>query len=152
MTVNGDYTNGVSVMDRHLARAYEALKIASAMQTWLNALPVDVTAYTPVQKPDTGSGVGLTEAPRGALGHWVTIRGGRIANYQCVVPTTWNAAPRDEKGNPSPYEAALPGHSLAVPDQPLEILRTVHSFNPCMACAVHLMSPEGEETLRVQVL
>jgi hydrogenase large subunit len=151
-----------STMGRLLAEAIDTKIIGDRMAGWFDELMANISRgdlrthnpalFDPATWPAEVKGFGYTEAPRGALGHWVTIRGGRIANYQCVVPTTWNAAPRDEKGNPSPYEAALPGHSLAVPDQPLEILRTVHSFNPCMACAVHLMSPEGEETLRVQVL
>ncbi|HEX9179954.1 MAG TPA: nickel-dependent hydrogenase large subunit, partial [Burkholderiales bacterium] len=151
-----------STMGRLLAEAIDTKIIGDRMAGWYDELMANIARgdlrthnpalFDPGSWPAEVKGFGYTEAPRGALGHWVTIRGGKIANYQCVVPTTWNAAPRDDKGNPSPYEAALPGHTLAVPDQPLEILRTVHSFNPCMACAVHVMSPEGEETLRVQVL
>ncbi len=80
------------------------------------------------------------EAPRGGLGHWIVIEDGKIANYQCVVPSTWNAGPRDPDGQPGAYEAALKGHARARPDkQPLEILRTIHSFDPCIACAVHVL-------------
>ena len=85
------------------------------------------------------------EAPRGALGHWVVIAHGKIENYQMVVPTTWNASPRDHKGRPGAYEAALVGTRLAKPDWPLEILRTIHSFDPCMACAIHLIDARGEK-------
>ncbi len=92
------------------------------------------------------------EAPRGALGHWVVIRDGKIANYQAVVPSTWNAGPRDAEGVPGAYEAALQdNHKLHDPKQPLEILRTIHSFDPCIACAVHLSDESGEELIRVQV-
>jgi hydrogenase large subunit len=95
--------------------------------------------------------VGFTEAPRGALAHWVVIDNGRISNYQAVVPTTWNAGPRDGAGIEGPYEAALKGQTLHDPKQPLEILRTIHSFDPCLACAVHLLDPDGEELIRVRV-
>lgn len=92
------------------------------------------------------------EAPRGALGHWIVIENSRIANYQAVVPSTWNAGPRDAKGQPGPYEAALVGTPLHDPKQPLEILRTIHSFDPCIACAVHVTDPGGEELVRVRVV
>jgi hydrogenase large subunit len=84
------------------------------------------------------------EAPRGALGHWIVIEDGKIANYQAVVPSTWNAGPRDAQGQPGAYEAALAGHRLHDSQQPLEILRTIHSFDPCIACAVHVAGPGGE--------
>jgi hydrogenase large subunit len=97
-------------------------------------------------------GVGMHEAPRGTLSHWSVINNGRLANYQAVVPTTWNASPRDEKGRPGPYEASLVGNPVAQPDAPLEVLRTVHSFDPCMACAVHAYDPDGQELVRVKTL
>jgi hydrogenase large subunit len=166
-----------STMGRLLAEGLDTKIIGDRMQTWYDQLRAnvaagDVATHNPalfkVESWPTGAlqGVGYTEAPRGALGHWVKFAKeetfdaqgfpttvGKILNYQCVVPTTWNAAPRDHLGQPSPYEAALADgkHTLAVPDQPLEILRTIHSFNPCMACAVHLVDPEGKETLRVTV-
>jgi Ni,Fe-hydrogenase I large subunit len=96
-------------------------------------------------------GAGFHEAPRGALGHWVKIERGKIANYQCIVPTTWNAGPRDEHELPGPYEAALIDTPVADPEQPIEILRTLHSFDPCMACAVHVVDPKGREVARVKV-
>jgi Ni,Fe-hydrogenase I large subunit len=89
-------------------------------------------------------GAGFHEAPRGALGHWVHIRDRAIANYQCVVPSTWNAGPRDAEGRPGPYEQALLGTPVANAEQPLEILRTVHSFDPCMACGVHVVDAKGK--------
>jgi Ni,Fe-hydrogenase I large subunit len=90
------------------------------------------------------------EAPRGALGHWIRIRDGKIENYQLVVPSTWNASPRDAKGRKGPYELSLTdNHPLADPERPLEILRTIHSFDPCMACGVHVLDPEGRELVAV---
>ncbi|HEX6829449.1 MAG TPA: nickel-dependent hydrogenase large subunit [Burkholderiales bacterium] len=150
-----------STMGRLLGEVIDTKILGDRTQTYYDQLMTNIgrgdlethnpALFDPATWPAEASGVGYSEAPRGALGHWVTIKNGRIDNYQCVVPTTWNAAPRDVAGNPSPYEAALVGHTLAVPNQPLEILRTIHSFNPCMACAVHLMDPEGQETLRVTV-
>ena len=96
-------------------------------------------------------GVGFTEAPRGALGHWLSIFGGKIQNYQCIVASQWNARPRDGAGIPGPYEKSLEGHTLAIPTQPLEILRTIHSFDPCIGCAVHVTDPNGEELIKVNV-
>ena len=85
-------------------------------------------------------GVGLMEAPRGGLSHWIVVDGGKISNYQAVVPSTWNAGPRDAQGQSGAYEAALQdNHTMANPEQPLEILRTIHSFDPCIACAVHVL-------------
>ena len=97
-------------------------------------------------------GYGFHEAPRGALGHWVHIKDKKIQNYQCVVPTTWNAGPRDAKGQRGAYEAALMKTPIADPERPVEILRTVHSFDPCLACAVHTVDAEGREIARVKVL
>ena len=85
------------------------------------------------------------EAPRGALGHWIVIEGGKIKNYQMVVPTTWNGSPRDHKEQAGAYEASLVGHTLAKPEWPLEVLRTIHSFDPCMACAIHMIDANGEK-------
>ena len=92
----------------------------------------------------------MTEAPRGALAHWVHIHDGAIGNYQLVVPTTWNASPRDPDGKRSAYEEALVGMRVADPEQPLEILRTIHSFDPCLACAVHTYDPHGRQITKVQ--
>jgi hydrogenase large subunit len=97
-------------------------------------------------------GFGFHEAPRGTLSHWIVIRDGKIHNYQAVVPSTWNAGPRDDKDQPGPYEASLVGNPVANPELPLELLRTIHSFDPCLACAVHTMDPEGNEIARVKVL
>lgn len=138
MTVNGDYTRGISVMDRHVARAQEAKKIAYAMRDWLLQVQVNVTAYTKPTIPATGTGVGLTEAARGALGHWVSISNYKISNYQVITPTCWNASPRDDAGNPGPIESAMVGVHVANSVEPVELLRVVHSYDPCTGCAVHV--------------
>ena len=106
--------------------------------------------WEPATWPATARGVGATEAPRGALAHWLVIKNRRIENYQLVVPSTWNASPRDSQGQRSPYEAALVGTPVADVKQPLEILRTIHSFDPCLACAVHLYDDRGEELQSVE--
>ena len=108
--------------------------------------------FDPKKWPAKAQGVGHTEAPRGALGHWIVIEDQKIANYQLVVPTTWNASPRDPEGKQSAYEAALMDTPIADKDQPVEILRTIHSFDPCMACAVHLYDEEGNTIGRVRAL
>jgi hydrogenase large subunit len=144
MWVNGDYRKGVSVMDRHLARAYEALKIAEAMDGWLNQLTAGAKVYNTYTNPTTGSGIGLTEAARGALGHWVKISAGKISSYQVVTPTCWNASPMDTKGVKGPMEQALIGTPIAKPANPIEALRVIHSFDPCLSCAVHVMRPDGK--------
>ena len=107
--------------------------------------------WEPSTWPVEAKGVGLSEAPRGALAHWIVIKDKKIANYQLVVPSTWNASPRDEKGVAGPYEASLVGNPVVQPDKPLEVLRTVHSFDPCIACAVHTIDPSGNELTRVNV-
>ncbi len=150
MTINGDYSNGVSVMDRHLARAQECLQIMTAMQDWLAALPVGVSAYTPVALPRNAVGVGLTEAPRGALGHWLRIENDVIQHYQVITPTCWNCSPRDDAGQRGPLEQALIGTPVTRADQPIEVLRVVHSFDPCLDCATHVMCA-GAATQRLEL-
>lgn len=145
MWVNKDYQRGISVMDRHLARAYETLKVARAMEGWLNELQNDVSGYDETYDQYSGVGVGMSEAPRGALGHWVNISNdGKIAHYQVITPTCWNASPRDDGGIPGPMEQALIGTPVKDPDQPVEALRVIHSYDPCLSCAVHVMRPEGK--------
>ena len=107
--------------------------------------------WDPATWPAEAQGFGPHEAPRGALGHWVRIKEGKIENYQCVVPSTWNCSPRDAGGQPGAYEASLLGTPLADPEQPLEILRTIHSFDPCMACGVHIVDTEGRELTHVEL-
>ncbi len=111
----------------------------------------NMTKWEPSTWPADTKGVGFGEAPRGALGHWVHLQDAKIANYQAVVPTTWNASPRDAEGNIGAYEAALLGTPMADPAQPLEILRTIHSFDPCLACASHVISPDGQELANVRI-
>jgi hydrogenase large subunit len=111
----------------------------------------NVEKWDPSTWPKEVKGVGFTEAPRGALGHWLKIKDTKIESYQCVVPTTWNAGPRDNKGQIGAYEASLLGTKMAIADQPLEILRTLHSFDPCLACSTHVIGDDGGELVRVQV-
>ncbi|MEW6321077.1 MAG: nickel-dependent hydrogenase large subunit [Acidobacteriota bacterium] len=111
----------------------------------------DVTKWNPATWPAEARGVGLSEAPRGALAHWIVIKDGAIDNYQLVVPSTWNASPRDARGQRSAYEASLVGTPIANPEQPIEVLRTVHSFDPCIACAVHLHDTRGSYVHQVRV-
>ena len=108
--------------------------------------------WEPASWPAECKGAGPCEAPRGALGHWIKIKNTRIDSYQAVVPTTWNASPRDEQGTPGPYEASLLGNPVADSDKPLEVLRTVHSFDPCMACACHVLDADGQTVATVKVL
>ena len=111
----------------------------------------DVRKWEKATWPKECKGAGFTEAPRGALGHWIHIKDGAIHNYQCVVPSTWNASPKDGKGRRGAYEAALVGTPMAKADQPVEILRTIHSFDPCLACASHVYGPDGREIVTVKV-
>ncbi len=150
-----------STLGRTAARTLETKIFVDAMEGWYNQLVANIKAgdvktfneklWEPSTWPKTAKGVGYTEAPRGALAHWVVIKDGKIDNYQAVVPSTWNAGPRDPSGQEGPYEAALKGHRLHDPKQPIEILRTIHSFDPCIACAVHVTDPEGEELIKVKV-
>jgi hydrogenase large subunit len=151
-----------STLGRTAARTLEAKLIADAMSGWYRELMTNIRngdvrtfnpeRWEPSSWPRHAQGVGFTEAPRGALAHWIVIDDGRISNYQAVVPSTWNAGPRDARGQDGPYEASLKGQALALPAQPLEILRTIHSFDPCIACAVHLTGPHGEPLLRLKVV
>jgi hydrogenase large subunit len=142
MWINGDYRQGISVMDRHQARAQEALKIANALKTWVGQLQTSGPYYQIHTTPLTASAYGLTEAPRGALGHWLQIASGKISRYQIITPTCWNASPRDAAGNLGPIEKALIGTPVISVDEPIEVLRIIHSFDPCLACAVHVSRPK----------
>ena len=132
-----------SVLGRHAARALECKVVADSMVHWLLELQPGEPHCAEFRIPREGQGMGLTEGPRGALGHWIQIRDRKIANYQLVVPTTWNASPRDEKGQPGPIEQALVGVKVKNESNPVEVLRVVRSFDPCLACAVHAVSPRG---------
>ena len=150
-----------STLGRTAARTLETKVIVDAMQAWKDNLIANIrtgdtrtfneTLWEPSSWPKEAKGVGYMEAPRGGLAHWIVIKDQKIDNYQAVVPSTWNAGPRDVQGQPGPYEAALAGHALHDPKQPIEILRTIHSFDPCIACAVHITDPEGEEVMQVKV-
>ncbi len=151
-----------STLGRVAARAIETQVLVEHMDEWIRQLATsmarrdyriqDNSKWEPSSWPRECFGAGFHEAPRGALGHWVHIRDGTIENYQCVVPSTWNAGPRDASGHPGPYEAALVGTPVAKPEQPLEILRTLHSFDPCMACGVHVVDAMKRELARVRVI
>jgi quinone-reactive Ni/Fe-hydrogenase large subunit len=135
-----------STLGRTAARALETKYVGDHIDEWITELVKNIKAgdtrtWTRCDVPDKGEGRGLTEPPRGALGHWIRIENKVIANYQAVVPSTWNCSPRDKAGLRGPYEESLIGTKLAKADQPLEILRTIHSFDPCMACAVHIIDP-----------
>lgn len=132
-----------SVLGRHFARAVEASMVAHAMFDWVDQLIPDQPAFAPFDAPREGSGIGLHEAPRGALGHWITIADYLIDNYQAVVPTTWNAGPRDGRGQRGPIEEALVGAPVKDPNSPIEVVRIVRSFDPCIACAVHILEIKG---------
>jgi len=150
-----------STLGRTAARAIEAAYCADLQLREYDRLIANIKAgdtatanvdkWEPSTWPKEAKGVGFTEAPRGALGHWVKIRDGRIENYQCVVPTTWNGSPRDPKGQIGAFEASLMNTPVARADQPVEILRTIHSFDPCLACSTHVMSPDGQEMAAVTV-
>ena len=149
-----------STLGRIAARCVETVVLTEKIDTWVDALAGnmekgdlrihDTGKWDPSSWPKEAYGAGFHEAPRGALGHWVHIKDGVIANYQCIVPSTWNAGPRDGSEKRGPYEAALLKTPVADPKQPLEILRTVHSFDPCMACGVHVVDVERRELARVR--
>ncbi len=145
-----------STIGRHAARAIScAVQADMLADQWSllvnNMAKGDMSTYNhPVFPKGEQMGVGYHEAPRGVLSHWVVIDDGKIKNYQCVVPSTWNACPRNEKDEPGPYEASLIGNPMANPELPLEVLRTVHSFDPCIACAIHVTDKDGGDTYTVR--
>jgi [NiFe] hydrogenase large subunit len=146
-----------STLGRTAARGIETVVVGNAMGEWLESLKANVAAgnkqtYQPWTMPDKARGFGLNDVPRGALGHWINIKGGKIENYQYVVPSTWNFGPSDKKNQKGPVENSLIGTPIADPKQPLEILRTVHSYDPCIACAVHVIDPHTNETYKIRVI
>ncbi len=150
-----------STLGRTAARGLEASWAAHKMRYFFDKMMANIKAgdestanvdkWDPSRWPAEAKGVGFTEAPRGALGHWIRIKDGKIDNYQAVVPTTWNGSPRDDKGQIGAFEASLMNTPVAKADEPLEILRTLHSFDPCLACSTHVMSPDGQELSKVKV-
>ena len=151
-----------STLGRTAARGIECKQTAQFMLHYYNQLIDNVKKgdyrtfnsdlWQPERWPKECKGFGYTEAPRGALGHWIKINDQKIKDYQIVVPSTWNASPRDSKGRPGAYESALIGTPMANPEQPLEILRTVHSFDPCLACASHIFDMNGNEITTVKIV
>ena len=150
-----------TTIGRTLARALEAHYCAKMMLDDYERLIANIKAgdtttanvekWDPSTWPKEAKGVGTVAAPRGALGHWIKIKDGKIDNYQCVVPTTWNGSPRDPKGNIGAFEASLMNTKMERPDEPVEILRTLHSFDPCLACSTHVMSEDGDDLATVTV-
>jgi hydrogenase large subunit len=147
-----------STMGRLGARAIRAHLMADYSIEYLDKLVENIAkgdkAYANHTEIPKGEfrGVGFHEAPRGTLSHWIVIKNGKIKNYQAVVPSTWNASPRDENRAMGPYEASLVGNPVVQSDKPLEVLRTIHSFDPCIACAVHTIDPEGKEITKIKVM
>ncbi len=147
-----------STLGRHAARAIRAAVLSElALKHWKllvdNVLGGDTKTFVPPSFPKHAvEGIGFHEAPRGTLSHWLVVKNGTIENYQAVVPTTWNASPRDADGTPGPYEASLLRNPVAQPEHPLEVIRTIHSFDPCMACAVHTFDPDGTKIATVKAL
>jgi len=146
-----------STLGRHAARAIRAAMLAElADKHWQllvnNIAKGDTAVFNPPVFNGEVEGVGTHEAPRGTLSHWVVVKDAKIKNYQAVVPSTWNASPRDQAGNHGPYEASLLHTPLARPEEPLEVIRTVHSFDPCMACACHAFDPSGKQIAKAKVL
>jgi len=149
-----------STLGRTAARGLETMLVAKWSKEFYNQLLANIkngdtrtfdnSKWEPSTWPKEAKGVGFTEAPRGALAHWIVIKDEKIDNYQLVVPSTWNASPRDPKGQMSAYEASLIGTPIADPEKPMEILRTIHSFDPCIACAVHLYDEKGTYVHQVQ--
>jgi len=146
-----------STLGRTAARALETKLVADRTAGWVTELVQniksgDTRTWTRCDVPESGEGRGLNEVPRGALGHWIRIENKVIENYQAIVPSTWNSSPRDKAGKRGPYEESLVGTKLANIDQPLELLRTIHSFDPCMACAVHIIDPRTDRVREFKVL
>ncbi len=151
-----------STLGRVAARGIETLLMTRELDRWIDELAANIgrgdlaihsgERWRPESWPAEAEGWGFMEAPRGALGHWVRIKNSKIENYQAVVPSTWNGSPRDARGQPGAYEASLIDTPVADPEQPLEILRTIHSFDPCLACAVHVLNGNGRELTRIQVV
>ena len=150
-----------STLGRTAARALECQWAARKQLYFVDKLIANIKAgdsatanvsrFDPSTWPKEVKGVGFTEAPRGALAHWVKIRDGKIENYQCVVPTTWNGSPRDHEGNIGAFEASLLATKVERAEEPVEILRTLHSFDPCLACSTHVIDPNGQVMADVKV-
>ncbi|MGA7672755.1 MAG: nickel-dependent hydrogenase large subunit [Nitrolancea sp.] len=159
--LNAQPTALFSTLGRVAARAIETQFMVGQLEGWLDELSTNMhsgnlemhngSMWDPNSWPKSAQGMGTHEAPRGALGHWVEIEDKKVKNYQAVVPSTWNAGPRDSNGSPGAYEASLLNTPIADPERPIEILRTIHSFDPCLACAVHVVDPRGRQLVQVKV-
>ncbi|MDI3280813.1 MAG: nickel-dependent hydrogenase large subunit, partial [Bacillota bacterium] len=159
MKIIAEYGIKPGVVARHAARAVETALLADAMLEWVDELAdlfasgrgqIHDTAHW--EPPKSSTGVGLTEAPRGALGHWIKVEDHKIARYQLVVPSTWNLGPRDEQGKRGPVEEALIGTPVPDPENPINVVRVIRSFDPCLACAVHLIEPKSNRVLKFRVI
>lgn len=145
-----------STLGRTAARGLETIVVGDAMEQWImklleNIKNGDTETYKSWKMPKSAMGYALNDVPRGSLGHWIRIKDEKIENYQYVVPSTWNLGPRCSNGKPGPVEEALVGTPVADPKRPLEVLRTVHSFDPCIACAVHIIDPDSNQVYKVRV-
>jgi hydrogenase large subunit len=147
-----------STIGRHAARCIRTAVLYEELKKNYNALVANIaggdmdTFNPPVFPKGEQMGFGFHEAPRGVLSHWIVIENGKIKNYQCVVPSTWNAGPRNQDDALGPYEASLKGNPIADDEKPLEVLRTIHSFDPCLACAIHLHDNERKDIVKISVL
>jgi hydrogenase large subunit len=141
-----------STLGRHLARALSAKFVADQLEGWALSLKPGEPAYVEYELPDEARGMGIHEASRGALGHWIEIKDKKIANYQAVVPTTWNVSPKDDNGRHGPIEQALIGAPVRDEANPFEIVRIVRAFDPCLACAIHVVTPKGRELGKFRVV
>jgi [NiFe] hydrogenase large subunit len=146
-----------STLGRTAARGIETKVIADKLMDWVNELAEnvkkgDTRIYQDWKMPDEAEGVGFVNAPRGGLSHWIKIKGGKIENFQLVVPSTWNLGPRCANGKPSAVEEALMGTPIADAERPVEILRTVHSYDPCIACGVHVIDAKTNKVRKFKIL
>jgi hydrogenase large subunit len=147
-----------STMGRHGARCVRAAVLYEALQQQWDLLMENIGKgdYLTYNRPEFPKGevrgYGCHEAPRGVLSHWIVIRDGKIHNYQAVVPSTWNAGPRDDQDQLGPYEASLLDNPIADAERPLEVLRTIHSFDPCLACAIHMVDTQQQEVVRLHAV
>lgn len=157
MDIISKYNIKPGAVARHAARAYETLLLAKEMVKWVDQLEKEMGSNFRIhdtehwEAPATGQGAGMTEAPRGALGHFVKVANHKIENYQMVVPTTWNFSPKDDNNVPGPLEQALIGVPIPDPDNPINVVRVVRSYDPCLACAIHLIDPVTNDVKKYQI-
>ncbi|MBI4863613.1 MAG: nickel-dependent hydrogenase large subunit [Candidatus Riflebacteria bacterium] len=130
-------THGASAYVREIARLHETVRLLHQLDRWVQEVRPDEPFCLDASRVESGQGVGLVEAPRGLLGHWIRVEGGKIRNYQIITPTGWNASPRDSEDCPGPLESALVGTPVADPARPATVTHVVRSFDPCLFCTVH---------------